>query len=426
MEISTSRRPCSSSQNVSSSSARLALPHEAIRRHAFPRSTVFCERAARAEAGPPRSNSGQLSPRGELGAYLVQPAGWSNVTKIMRGIRALRPVRLRRRPGGSPPDPELHLFVIWEHARPVADRILADIARRFGVLAGYEVEWSVQSDVRHFSRLYCQSLPPGCDKVAECGLGAFLLLVVRDPAPRYGRRRKWGQTTVTNTAMFDAKVRYRNWAGGARIHSSSDVSEADRDLFLLLGRRSADFAALPADNWDGRFERVVRDPLGTDGWRSLGDLLTATELTLPYVTLPQLEPQPNRICMLVKLATNDWGVEWTLAAPSEVPLDDRGPDYDVVLEGRPAVLELHHIGDESMPSEWQERLLADRIREGAGYVLPARHRLTALLHEAGPDPPPTALARLRKAAREAEAPETDLGDAQARSALLHSWASSPP
>lgn len=323
--------------------------------------------------------------------------------------------------------PEIHLFAVWEHGRPAAARIVDDIRLHFDVLAAFEVFWSVTPTARHFSRLYGQSLPPGSHKAEHCGLGPFLLLVVEDPSPQYGVRRKWGKRIVVNTNLFDAKERYRAWTGGHRVHNSTDEQESDRDLFVLLGRRREDFRSLPRGPWEGSFERVVRDPAGTDGWRSADELLTAVDLTLPYVVLPDANPSPSRVRLLVEASFDAWGVEWLLAAPEEVPLAQRGPDYPVRIAGRDCVLELHHVGDGEMPRHWQEVLLRDRVRgEGGAWVLPPAHEVATLLYALLRTGRPSADAERRLAALTADAgtPAVDWLDPAARARRLEAWARS--
>lgn len=281
--------------------------------------------------------------------------------------------------------PETHLFVVWEHGRHVADRIVADIERHFTVLAGFEVTWSQGAEPRHFSRLYGQSLPADSDKVRRCGLGPFLLLVVRDRTPRYAARRKWGKRVVVNTRLFDAKERYRGWTGGHQVHNSTDQAEADRDLLVLLGRRRQEFEELSAP-WDGRFLPVVRDPAGSDGWDDLDQLLTAVDLTLPSLVLPEREPGEDRLRLLVEVAFDHWGVEWLVAAPNDVPLAQRGAEFPILVAGRPTLLELHRIGDGHMPTGWQRALLDHRVRDADGRWVPhPDHAYGVLLHTVAGD-----------------------------------------
>jgi hypothetical protein len=222
--------------------------------------------------------------------------------------------------------------------------------------------------------------------------------------------------------MFDAKARYRGWTGGHRVHNSTDQQEADRDLFVLLGRRREEFEGLSPNSWDGAFRRVVRDPTGTDGWRSLEELLTAVDLTLPYVLLPDPDRSFTRVRLLVEASFEAWGVEWLLAAPQDVPLAERGPEYPFVLEGRDALLELHYIGDGDMPSAWQEQLLLDRVRRADGtWVLPPTQEYYALLHAALSRPElagEQTAQRLADAARAIGVPEIDHRDEEAARAVL--------
>ncbi|HMC03005.1 MAG TPA: hypothetical protein VKI23_02670, partial [Cellulomonadaceae bacterium] len=281
----------------------------------------------------------------------------------------------------SPRPPEIHLFVLWEHARPWADRIVADIEKTFRILDAIELRWTSERGPRHFTRLYAQPLPPESQKLRDCGSGAPLILVLSDDEPRYGRRRKWGSTYTVNTHLFDAKRRYRALTGGSRVHCTTDVAETEHDLFVLLGLRSVDYANRQASRW-GRMNRAVeRDLTGDGGWASLDEMLTAVELTLAYVRLPDVDAGPE-VRLLVAGLSSHCGVEWLISEPDRHPKGAETRCYPATIEGREVVVELRHVGDGHHARAWQEGMLERRVRDSGGtFVLPPDDAFLELSHE---------------------------------------------
>ena len=107
-------------------------------------------------------------------------------------------------------DKELHLIVLWEHARYQQAQIAADIQQQFRVVNCYEVEWTKSLVAANFSRFYGVNLPKNSFKEKECGSGRFLLYVVFDENPVYEERLTSRGPEVVNAHLFDAKTRYRD------------------------------------------------------------------------------------------------------------------------------------------------------------------------------------------------------------------------
>jgi hypothetical protein len=174
--------------------------------------------------------------------------------------------------------PEVHLFVLWSEARHAEARIVDDLSRRFRVLDQVEVVWSEVAFAGNLTRFYGSALPAGSEKERHCGTGPMLVVVVEDPQPRYRPRRVGGGHRWVNTAVIDARSRYRDWTGrGFRVHASEHQREADRDLVLLFGRPGSHF--LGATPPRGSPRRHERDLIGTHGWRDISELLLALEVT---------------------------------------------------------------------------------------------------------------------------------------------------
>ena len=159
------------------------------------------------------------------------------------------------------------------------DRIIEDIAAHFTVLKLVEAVWTKgEVFARNLTRMYGDALPAGSDKELHCGSDPLLAVVVRDERPRYRLRRTNRGPKLLNSNVFDARSRYRQWTGGGhRVHGSDSVAEANRNLVLLLGRRSADFEHPDPEHADRPARERVGDPVGTHGWESVDQLLLALE-----------------------------------------------------------------------------------------------------------------------------------------------------
>lgn len=139
-----------------------------------------------------------------------------------------------------------HIFVLWRKARPVRERILADLAREFVVLERIPVRWpwwrtpallrAFYSD-RRWVRWIRKSL--------TCGAWSFEAVLVRDDHPDIAVRREGEYCAGENKRMRDVKNRYREWSGGRwRVHASATPEETAYQYRFLTGRDLllADFA----------------------------------------------------------------------------------------------------------------------------------------------------------------------------------------
>jgi hypothetical protein len=252
--------------------------------------------------------------------------------------------------------PEIHAVILWSNALPQRDLLVADLAEHVELVASYRVEWPPERFSENLVRLYGFQLPERVDKVAGGGDQPFLLFVVRDPNPRYGARpRSWGLGPA-NTTMHDAKQRYRDWTGGGfRVHATIDAGEADRDLFLLLGRRSSEFADAPAIAWDSEPEHLAAEVVGATGWESSEQLLSALDVACDYVLLAE--------------------------QPLELLVGKRARAEQLLSSGDD--VELHEEGDGDLHPGWQRALLRERVRDTRGRWVPTpQHRAMTALHRA--------------------------------------------
>jgi hypothetical protein len=248
--------------------------------------------------------------------------------------------------------------LVWERGLGEADRIVDDLRSRFLVIEAARIHWTRACFARNLTRLYGQDLPPDSDKERESGTGPFLVLVVADPEPRHRRVRTSHGRIVVNTRMLDAKKRYRGWTGGGyRVHATLTPRETEKDLFLLLGRRTESVStAVP---WNGEVPELDTDLVGAGGWRNDVELLGAIESTVASVALDDGR---------AVLVDDRWWVTRIV--------DDGGPDsvrerHEPIVGGTRTRLDVFETGDGSLPEIWQRAILAEATRDERGLRIPS-------------------------------------------------------
>jgi len=313
---------------------------------------------------------------------------------------------------------EVHLFLIWHNALDHAADILTHVERRFGVLEVVDVEWSQARFAENLTRFYRDMLPPGSDKERHCGVGPFRLIVVEDVAPRHARRRTSRGSSVVNARMFDARKKYRSWTGGGhRVHGSLTTREADHDLFLLLGRRAGFYQGMKRGERALSSRRRAHDLLGADGWESMGQLLTALDVTVDSVVLPAArEAAADSLELLV-------GHRWWAAVTANAW--ERGAQFEageIVRIGSGEVrLRLRSPDDDPVRKPWLEEVLRRRVPADEGYVLGPVDEFYVRLWAATMDdsrPSPGAVAELDRLATAHSLPRGDYSDRRFAESVL--------
>jgi hypothetical protein len=260
---------------------------------------------------------------------------------------------------------EIHVVVLWAAALTVADAIYDDLQQHFDLVDSVLVRWRPEAFEENLLRLYGSSLAQRAEKIASVGAGPFHVLVVRDRAPAYGpRRRSWG-IGPANVNTYDAKARYRQWAGGgSRVHATIDVREAERDAFLLLGRSLDELAAAPAVPWTRvPYRESDDDIVGARQWDSLRQLLTALEVCVPYVVLWR-GSGARSLTLLV-----DERDRAAAVAAGSAGLAASGL-VQCHAAGERVALDLRETGDGTLDREWQRAVLRHPLRHGDGSLGP--------------------------------------------------------
>ena len=114
---------------------------------------------------------------------------------------------------------DLQLFILWNNGRKLEEKILSDLSKHYEIIGKCEVFWPQKHFARNLARFYGKNLRKGAKKIRECGTGPFLLIVIRDPAPKYFEEK--------NVNMSTSKHQYRGlFGGGYMVHASDSQAEA--------------------------------------------------------------------------------------------------------------------------------------------------------------------------------------------------------
>ncbi|MCQ2391926.1 MAG: hypothetical protein MJ240_10935 [Kiritimatiellae bacterium] len=155
--------------------------------------------------------------------------------------------------------PELHLLILWPKARGAERRILADIPQHAEIVWKGELRFAGDPALA-YRRFYGPALPDERRKLATCGAGPFLVVVVRDAAPRYEISDDSGRKpALCNLTLLGMKTRYRKWTGsGHRVHGTLSPAEFARDIRILTGHT--------AEEWERGIPPGPLEPILPNGW----------------------------------------------------------------------------------------------------------------------------------------------------------------
>lgn len=238
-----------------------------------------------------------------------------------------------------------HLFVLWEKSQN-KEAVLRDLERRFEVVQVRYVVWQRFSET--LARFYMKDVV-GLGKVARCGSGPFIAVVVDDPEPMMDLRRTTSGIRMVNTRVFDAKQEYRRWAGDPdTVHATDDDFETRHNLAML-------------------------DEPGVPDWPHVGELFRVLDAYTPYVVLRNYEPLPGEYNVAghgdIDFLVGDLDAAvYALGAVKVFPEPYR-VHYQVQIAGEQVPIDLRFLGDGYFDPLWQQDVLDRRVR-GFGFWHP--------------------------------------------------------
>ena len=107
---------------------------------------------------------------------------------------------------------ELYIFLIWENARTEENYLLQEIQKEFEIRDVYEITWDKKIFSNNMMRFYGPKLDRKVsEKTKLCGTGSFLLIIISDENPKFGRRRTSNGMELVNLNLFENKRKYRKF-----------------------------------------------------------------------------------------------------------------------------------------------------------------------------------------------------------------------
>lgn len=276
---------------------------------------------------------------------------------------------------------EYHLFILWENARGLEQQILSDIRKHFSIIKTFEIEWNKEYVSNNFSRFYGTNLPPNSDKERHCGVGPFLLVIVRDDNPQYDYRNTSRGPEMVNTNLFDAKSKYREWTGGGhKIHGTNTPVEFNHDITLLLGENAEDFIK---NNLNDKKEKLHKDVVGAEGWNSLEQVFYVLNATIKYVVLRGKEDIETGIFREehrdIDLLLDDYdNAKWIINGVSSC--NKYRPHEKININGYVYYFDLWQPIRLYFDWMWSTQMLKNRIFSNNVYVLSPKDEFYSLIY----------------------------------------------
>jgi hypothetical protein len=296
---------------------------------------------------------------------------------------------------------ELHLFIIWSHARTHQSEILASIRERFQIYGLFEVFWSKADFATNLSRFYGTKLPPGSGKQQHIGDDSFLAVVVYDHSPEYREELTSRGPEVVNSRTFHSKAGYRELTGGGhRIHATNSHKETEHDLALLFGLDLADFKSKYRPSM--RIRKLKSNLVGTHGWNDLEQLFTVLGATQGYVVMRNFEPLPSGYYLDkhgdIDLLVEDYNNTCFITNSKPVFSEPFRVHNSVKVRGQDVLFDFRHFGDEYYDQKWQKDMITNRRKLRGFYKPSAPDHYFGLLYHAlihKPELSPDYLRRLK-------------------------------
>lgn len=265
---------------------------------------------------------------------------------------------------------ELHLFIIWEHAKKIQDKILEDISRDLDIIKVVNVKWSRLAFAENLQRFYGTKLHRWSFKERECGNGPFTLVLVHDNDPKYeNRKTSRGKDEFVNVKMFDRKQKYRSWLGGnnAKVHCTNSEEETAHDLMLLLGMTIDEFEKC----YDSLPDTYCKNIIGHDGWDSLEQIFKVLNATSQYVVLRNYEYLPGQYKSeehgdIDLLVYNEKDIAFLLRAKKIVNKEYR-VHYKCKIGSEFVKFDFRYVGDGYYDEKWEKEIIKNRIMHENGF-----------------------------------------------------------
>ena len=183
----------------------------------------------------------------------------------------------------------IHLLIIWSKAQRHQVDIEKDINNHFECLKKFSVQWSRKLYKPNFRCFYAFSLkentPKEVDtilkqKELDCGNGPFTVYIIKDNNPVFQKHEN--NSSLVNENAFSFKMRWRDVAGGSRIHCSDNEYETNRNLSVLFGISLSDFKKNPDII---NISQYNQNCIGVNGYETLDSFFFILNNNIKYCVL---------------------------------------------------------------------------------------------------------------------------------------------
>lgn len=265
---------------------------------------------------------------------------------------------------------DYQIFVIWEKARFIEEKIVNDINENFNVLVDVDVIWSKKYMGDNFHRFY--HIPPNgkpSTKSQITGEGPFRLIIIEDNNPVFNYRKDAsGRLKLVNVNVVDRKVEYRKWTGGSYlIHCTDTPLEFRQTIFLLYNREEIEHILFLKE--DLYKFKCLGDLNGSDTWSSVKALFDVLNYGVKYVVLRNREDIEKTITECsgdVDLLCDDMNKFISLTNAKKIEGYDNF--FHINIMGKNVLFDVRYCGDDYYDRNWQEDILVRRVIENGIYV----------------------------------------------------------
>ena len=151
---------------------------------------------------------------------------------------------------------DYNIFLLWSTARAKDEQVKEMIGDKFELVKSIEIEWSPDLFIQNLSRFYGKKLPSAKNKLRLCGNGRFLVHLVKDKNPFITDDGK-------NQNMSSMKYQLRQFLGGNYLHASDNQTEAEENLYFLLGKS---LRRILLDPRPKKIQVLKQDVIGAPTW----------------------------------------------------------------------------------------------------------------------------------------------------------------
>lgn len=151
---------------------------------------------------------------------------------------------------------DYNIFLLWNKVLDRENDIKDLISKKFEIIKKFEFEWSHKYFNQNLSRFYGKKLSSSFSKAKYCGMGCFVVYLVKDKTPII-------TDAGNNQNIIAMKKELREFLGGNFIHASDNQSEAEENLYFLLGKS---LHRILADPKPKKVKPLKQDVIGTPTW----------------------------------------------------------------------------------------------------------------------------------------------------------------